>query len=99
MWMKLPSFFRRKKEEAVVVAEKTEAKIEREFLEISQAELKKYIDKHVALVDGKIAASAGTARRALKMAKRKHPGKEVSLRYVGGERLLIPCQCLGKSRT
>jgi hypothetical protein len=101
MWMrlKLPSFLRRKREEAVAVAEKTEVKVEREFSRIPEAELKKHIGKHVAVVDGKIAASAGTARRALKMARQKHSGKEISLRYVGSERLLIPCQCLGKTGT
>ena len=80
---------------AVAEAEKPEVKAEREFPEIANAELKKHVGKHVAVVEGKIAASAGTARVTLKMAKRKHSGKQIVLRYVGSERLLVPCQCLG----
>jgi len=94
MKLKLPRFLRRKKVEAVAEA-KLEVKVEREFPEIANAELKKRVGRHVALVEGEIAASAGTARVALKMAKRKHSGKQIVLRYVGSERLLIPCQCLG----
>ena len=95
MKLKLPQFLRRKKVEAVAEAEKPEIKAEREFPNITNAELKKHVGKHVALVEGEIAASAGTARVALKMAKRKHSGKQIVLRYVGSERLLVPCQCLG----
>lgn len=99
MSLKLPSFLRRKKVEAVAEAEKPEVKVESEFPKIAGTELKKHVGKHVAVVEGKIAASAGTARVALKMAKRKHSGKQIILRYVGSERLLIPCQCLGKTGT
>lgn len=97
MKLKLPQFLRRKKVEAVAEA-KPEVKAEREFPEIADAELKKRVGKHVAVVEGKIAASAGTARVALKMAKRKHSGKEITLRYVGSGRLLINCKCLEKSQ-
>jgi len=99
MSLKLPSFLRRKKGEAVSEVEKPEVKVESEFPKIAGAELKKHVGKHVAVVEGKIAASAGTARRALTMAKRKHSGKEITLRYVGSERLLIPCRCLSKTKT
>jgi hypothetical protein len=95
MKLKLPWFLRRKKAEEVAEAEKPEVKVEREFPEIADAELKKHVGKHFALVEGKIAASAGAARVALKMAKRKHSGKQIVLRYVGSERLLIPCRCSG----
>ena len=91
---KLPRLLKRKREE-VVEAEKPEVKeIEREFPSISEAEQKKYVGKHVVIAGGKIVASAGTAKRALAMAKRKHPGEEINLRYVGSERLLLKCKCL-----
>jgi hypothetical protein len=95
MKLKLPRFLRRKKVEAVAEAEKPEVKVEREFPNITDAELKKRVGKHVALVEGEIAASAGTAGVALKMARRKHSGKQIVLRYVASERLLIPCRCTG----
>ena len=98
MLMRLkPPFFLRRKREEVVAEEKPEVKVEREFPEIADAELKKHVGKHVALVEGKIAASAGMARRALAMAKRKHSKKQITLMYVGSERLLINCKCLEKS--
>jgi len=94
--LKLPRFLRRK-EEAGAEAEKPEVRVEREGPEIPTAELKKHVGKHVAVVEGKIAASASTARKALTMAKRKHSGEEIILKYVGSERLLINCKCLEKS--
>jgi hypothetical protein len=97
MGLKLPSFLRRKKGEAVSEEKKPEVKVESKSPEIAGAELKKHVGRHVAIVEGKIAASAGTARAALKMAKRKHSGKEITLRYVGNERLLINCRCLEKN--
>jgi hypothetical protein len=98
MGLRLPSFLRRKEEKAAAKVEREEIKIEPRTREIPEAELKKYIGKHVAVVDGRIAASASTARMALKMAKQKHPHGEISLSYVGGGRLLISCNCLGKNR-
>lgn len=98
-FLKRLPFLRQKKEEEVAEVEKPEVKMEREFPGISAAEQKKYIGKHVAIVGGEIIASADTARRALAMAKRKHSGEEIALRYVGSERLLIKCKCLEKART
>jgi len=94
--MRFFRFLRREKKEAAV-AEKPEVKVaEREFPGISATEQKKYIGKHVAIVGGKIVASADTAKRALAMAKRKHSGKDVDLRYIESERLLVKCKCLEK---
>jgi hypothetical protein len=96
--MRFLRFLRRKKKEEVAEVERPEVKkVEKEFPGISEAEQKKYIGKHVAIVEGKIVASARTAKRALAMAKGKHSGKEIALRYVGSERLLINCKCLEKS--
>lgn len=94
---KLSRFWRRKEEEAAEVKPEIEKVPKREFPGISAAEQKKYIGKHVAIVEGKIVASADTAKRALAMAKRKHSGKEIDLRYVGSERVLIKCKCLEES--
>lgn len=69
-------------------------KIEREFSGISTAEQKKHVGEHVAIVGREIIASAGTAKRALTMAKQKHSGEKIDLRYVGKERLLLKCKCL-----
>jgi len=87
-------FPRRKKEEVVEVKKPEPKEAGREFPGISAAEQKKCIGKHVAIVDGKIIASAGTARKALAMAKREHSGEKIDIRYVGGERLLLKCKCL-----
>jgi len=97
MNLKLPGFLGRKKKGAVSKVEKSEVKAKSEFPEITETELKKHVGKHVAIVKGKIAASAGTASRALTMAKQKHSGKEITLRYVGKGRLLINCKCIEKS--
>jgi hypothetical protein len=87
-------FFRFLRKKGVVEA-KPEAKIvEQKFPRISSTEQKKYVGKHVAIVDGKIVAFAGTAKRVLTTAKRRYPGKEIILRYVGSERLLIKCKCI-----
>ena len=85
----------RRKREEIVKAEKPEVKeVEREFLGITVVEQGKYVGKHIAIVGGKIAASASTAKKTLAAAKRRHPGEEIALRYVGSERLLIKCKCL-----
>jgi hypothetical protein len=86
--------FLRRKEEEVAEVEKPEVKVEREFPGISEAELRRHMDEHIAIVGGKIVASAGTARRALAAAKRKHSGEDVELRYVASKRLLLKCKCL-----
>ncbi len=96
-FLKRLPFLRGKKEEEVAEVEKPEVKVEREFPGISEAELRKHMDKHVAIVDGRIVASAGTAKGVLVIAKQKHSGKEIALRYVGSERLLIKCRCFGES--
>ncbi|MDH5685251.1 MAG: DUF5678 domain-containing protein [Hadesarchaea archaeon] len=94
----LPRFWKRKKEKAAKVEKPEIEKVpEREFPEISTAEQKKYIGKHVAIVDGKIVTSAGAAKKTLETAKQEHSGKEIGLRYVANEKLLIKCKCLEKS--
>ncbi len=94
----LPRFWKRKKEKAAEVEKpEIEKAPEREFPEISTAEQKKYIGKHVAIVDGKIVTSAGAAKKTLETAKQEHSGKEIGLRYVANEKLLIKCKCLEKS--
>jgi len=91
--------FPRRKKEEVVEVKKPELKDEgREVPRISATEQKKCIGKHVAIVDGKIVTSAGTARNTLAMAKRKHSGKKIDLRYIGGERLMLKCKCLEKKK-
>lgn len=86
--------FPRRKKEKVVEEKKPELKeVGREFPRISVAEQKKHVGKHVAIVDGKIVTSVGTAKEALAMAKRKHSGEKIELRYVGSERLLLKCKC------
>jgi len=90
-------FPRRKKEEVVEVKKPEPKEVEKDFPRISEAEQKKYISKHVAIVDGKIVTSAGGAQKTFEMAKRKHSGKEIKLRYVANEKLLIKCKCLEKS--
>jgi len=85
----------RKKEEIVEEKKPELEEAGREFPEISAAEQKKHVGKHVAIAGGKIVASAGTARKALTMAKRKHSGEKIDIRYIGGERLLLRCKCLG----
>lgn len=90
--------FPRRKKEEVVEEKKPELKeVGREFPRISVAEQKKYIGKHVAIVDGKIVTSAGAAKKTLETAKQEHSGKEIGLRYVANEKLLIKCKCLEKS--
>ncbi len=90
-------FPRRKKEEIVEVKKPELKEVEKDFPKISEAEQKKYIGKHVAIVDGKIVTSTNAARKTLEMAKREHSGKEIKLRYVANEKLLIKCKCLEKS--
>ena len=86
--------FPRRKKEKVVEEKKPELKeVRKEFPGISIAEQKKHIGKHVTIVDGKIVTSAGTAKEALTMAKRKHSDEKIELRYVGNERLLLKCKC------
>jgi len=87
--------FPRRKKEKVVEVKKPELKeVGREFPRISAAEQKKHIGKHVAIVDGKIVASADTAGKALAKAKQEHSDEKIDLRYIGGERLLLKCKCL-----
>ncbi|MDH5443190.1 MAG: hypothetical protein ACETWO_04000 [Candidatus Hadarchaeaceae archaeon] len=93
-FLRLP---KRKKEEVVEVKKPEPKGVEKNFPKISEAEQKKYIGKHVAIVEGKIATSAGGARKTLEMAKREYSGKEIELRYVANEKLLIKCKCLEKS--
>ena len=96
--MRLFRFLRRKKKkEAEAKKPEVEEKLKKEFPGISEAEQKRHVGKHVAIVNGKIVASASAARGALTAAKRKHSGKEIDLRYVGSERVLIKCKCLGES--
>ena len=90
-------FPRRKKEEVVEVKKPELKEVEKNFPMISEAEKKKYIGKHVAIVDGKIVTSAGGAKRTIEIAKREHSGKEIELRYVANEKLLLKCKCLEKS--
>ena len=90
-------FPKRKKEEVVEVKKPELKEVEKDFPRISEAEQKKYIGKHVAIVDGKIAASAGGAHKTFEMAKREHSGKEIELRYVANEKLLLKCKCIEKS--
>lgn len=90
-------FPKRKKEEVVEVKKPKPKEVEKDFPRISETEQKKYIGKHVAIVDGKIVTSAGGAQKTLEMAKREHSGKEIELRYVANEKLLIKCKCLEKS--
>ncbi|KUO39066.1 MAG: hypothetical protein AVW05_02395 [Hadesarchaea archaeon DG-33] len=90
-------FPRRKKEEVVEVKKPELKEVEKNFPKISEAEQKKYIGRHIAIVDGKIVTSAGGARRTLEMAKREYSGKEIELRYVANEKLLLKCKCLEKS--
>jgi hypothetical protein len=90
-------FPRRKKEEVVEVKKPELKEVEKNFPKISEAEQKKYIGKHIAIVDGKIVTSAGGARKTLEMAKREYSGKEIELRYVANEKLLLKCKCLEKS--
>ena len=94
---KIPRFWRRKKEEVVEGKPEVVEKIE-EFPGISASELREHVGKHVAIVAGKIVSSSGTARRVLAMAKRKHLREEITLRYVGSERLLLKCKCLEKGK-
>ena len=93
---RLFGLFGKKGEEAAEPPARTEPKCEREFPRIPQAELRRHVGRHVALVEGRIVASADTARAALRAARQNHPGEEIDLRYVGSERLLIPCRCLDK---
>ena len=90
-------FPRRKKEEVAEVKKPELKEVEKDFPMISEAEKKKYIGKHVAIVDGKIVTSAGRAKRTIEIAKREHSGKEIELRYVANEKLLLKCKCLEKS--
>ena len=90
-------FPRRKKEEIVEVKTPELKEVEKDFPKISEAEQKKYIGKHVAIVDGKIVISTGEAKKTLQTAKREHSGKEIELRYVANEKLLLKCKCLEKS--
>lgn len=90
-------FPRRKKEEVVEVKKPELKEVEKNFPKISEAEKKKYIGKHVAIVDGKIVTSASGAKSTIEIAKRKHLGKEIELRYVANEKLLLKCKCLEKS--
>lgn len=93
-WIRrLLQFQKRKKKEVEV--EKPEMKeVEREFPRISKEEQKKHIGMHVGIIGGKIVASASSAEKALKAAKRKYPSEEIALKYVGSERMLIKCKCL-----
>lgn len=86
-------FLRRKKEEVVEI-EKPEVEVKEEFPGISSAERIGHVGKHVAIVGGKIIASASDAEGVLKLAKRGHPSEEIVLRYVLNERLLLKCKCL-----
>lgn len=97
MRVRLPRFWRRKKKEVVEVKKpELERKQKKEFPEISTAEQRKYIGKHVAVMDGKIAAAGGSAGQVLARVKKKHPKKKIILRYVANDRLLLKCKCLEK---
>jgi len=93
---RIPQLLRRKKREKIV-EEKSEVKEKVKkgvFPGISTAEQKKYIGKHVLIVGGRIVVSAGTAKRAFAIAKRKYYSNETELWCVGSEKLLIKCKCI-----
>ena len=60
--------------------------------EISPQEQKKYSGKHVALVDGKIAASGRTSKEVFEKAQKKFPNRkteEIGLLFIPKGDLLI----------
>ncbi|RLG56612.1 MAG: hypothetical protein DRN83_03685 [Hadesarchaea archaeon] len=97
MRFKIQKFWRKEKKEVKKIeAPRPEKKQEREFPDISPAELRRNVGKHVAIVDGKIVAAAKGAKQTLTKAKDKYPSKKITLRYVANEKLLLKCGCLRK---
>lgn len=95
MRVRFPRFRQRKKKEVVEVKKpELERKPEKEFPRISTGEQKKYIGKHVAIMDGKIVTAARSAGQVLAQVEKKHPKKKIILRYVVNDKLLLKCKCL-----
>lgn len=89
-------FLGRKKKE-VIEAEKPRHGEEpkKEFPAIAKEAQRKYIGKHVVIVDGKIATAARSAKQALAKVKKKYPKEKIILRYVANENVFLKCKCLG----
>jgi len=60
-----------------------------ETYQISHEEMRKYADKYVAVMDGKVVASGKNLYQKIEELEKKHPNKKIIVTYIPTEDLLI----------